>query len=224
MGPSRIATSSSSWASALHPSNTQETRAKSKKRLQSGGQWKSTFPSLKWSTKVHARGFTFSSKWAEQWPCVYYQAAVWTPSALWSFSPPPQFSSVKAPSSPQWHCQARKWGPGKKTLIPSFMHWSVKQGFACYQSWKCSKSFMHWSQIRLLAKSGDVPERNTHTYWSQYPSHLASEQHLQVSELPWPHFAIDSLVIALCTPESHGAWLLQVCHHPQKHLHNQHCW
>lgn len=114
MGPSRIATSSSSWASALHPSNTQETRAKSKKRLQSGGQWKSTFPSLKWSTKVHARGFTFSSKWAEQWPCVYYQAAVWTPSALWSFSPPPQFSSVKALSSPQWHCQARKWGPGKK--------------------------------------------------------------------------------------------------------------
>ncbi len=112
----------------------------------------------------------------------------------------------------------------KKTLIPSFMHWSVKQGFACYKSWKCSKSFMHWSQIRLFAKSGDVPERNTHTYWSQYPSHLASEQHLQVSELPWPHFAIDSLVIALCTPESHGAWLLQVCHHPQKHLHNQHCW
>lgn len=72
----------------------------------------------------------------------------------------------------------------KKTLIPSFMHWSVKPDFACYQSWKCSKSFMHWSQIRLFAKSGDVPERNTHTYWSQYPSHLASEQHLQVSELP----------------------------------------
>ncbi len=63
---------------------------------------------LKWSTKGHAGGLTFSSKWAEQWPCVYYQAAVWTPSALWSFFPPHQFSSVKAPSSPQWHCQARK--------------------------------------------------------------------------------------------------------------------